>query len=220
MANELNILRKLVLVSDRSHGSSEIEKHAQGTQSLLLIKLFALKSCAGYEFVKKQAKRPFMRKYLRDPDSGLSGPIVELDRYFKGDNLLTYMRNKFVAHYDDKVIKDLVANLSDQPHYLYVATQQGHSLYFAAEEKMFEALATQAASGEEIGDVMGRLIDDVGRVADLLTDCAQGAMIMIGKRYAKSAWKPAKITSEQVTLVDAENVTLPFFIDFEPLLKK
>lgn len=220
ISNELSILRKLVLISDRSHGSSEIEKHAQATQSLLLIKLFALKSCAGYEFVKKQTRRPFMKKYLRDPDSGLSGPILKLNQYFKGDNLLKYMRNKFVAHYDDKVIEDLVANSSDQIHHLYVANQQGLSLYFAAEEKMFEALATQVASGEEIKDVMGRLIDDVNRVAGLLTDCAQGVMIVIGKRYAKSAWKPAKITSEKVALVNAETVTLPFFIDFAPLLKE
>lgn len=180
MANELSILRKLVLASDRSHGSSEIEKHAQATQSLLLIKLFALKSCAGYEFVKRQKNKSFIREYRRDPDSGLSGAILELDRYFDGQSLLEFMRNKFVAHYDQKVIKSLAADLSGQTHYFYVANQQGHSLYFAAEEKMFEALTTRAVSGEGTKDVMGRLIDDVDSVADLLTDCAQGVMIVIG----------------------------------------
>lgn len=219
MANELSILRKLVLVSDRSHGLSEIERHAQATQSLMLIKLFALKSCAGYEFVKKQANRSFMKSYLRDPDSGMRNIIAELDRYFDGDCLLKFMRNKFAAHYDEKVIKSLVENSSDQPHYLYVAEQQGHTLYFAAEEKMFEALETQAESDEGIGSVMGRLIDDVDMVAGLLTECAQGYMIVVGKRYAKSAWKPANISSEEVVLVPAEDVTLPFFIDFEPILK-
>ena len=85
---------------------------------------------------------------------------------------------------------------------------------------MFEALATRAVSGEGTKDVMGRLIDDVDSVADLLTDCAQGVMIVIGKRYAKSARNPAKIASEEVALVNAENVSLPFFIDFEPMLGK
>jgi len=220
MANELNILRKLVLINSGAHVSNKIERDGQATQSLLLIKLFALKSCAGYEFVRKQTKQPCMKKYVRDPDSDLNSNIRNLNRYFGGKNLLQYMRNKFTAHYDSDEIKGLAKDLSSQTYPLYLTEQQGNSLYFAAEELMFKALEAQAADGEEVNNVMGRLIDDVNEVAALLVDFSQGVMIVIGKRYAQSAWKPANTTSEQIALVDAKNVTLPYFINFESLLGK
>lgn len=217
IANELNILRKLVLMSNDEIARSgvEIERHAQGAQTLMLIKLFALKACAGNEFLKKQTKHAFMREYARDPEAAVTEPIRKLSRYFNGESLLEWVRNKLAAHYDVEQIRGQAAGPAARTFDLHVASEQGNSLYFAAEEMIFTALSAKAAATEGREDVMRRLIDDVDNVAGLLTDCAQGALIVFGKRYAKSAWKPEKLATEEVPLTDARDVRIPFFVDFK-----
>jgi len=218
MTNELAILRKLVLISDCHSLTSDIEKHSQAVQSMLLIKLFALKACAGSELIRKNNKQPFMKKYGRDPDGGLAETTRKLNRYFSGTSLLEYVRNKYTAHYDTSDIADIMKDWPDDTHFLYVGQQQGNTLYFAAEEMMFEALKSQAPVGPKDKNIMERLIDDVDMVAELLTDYAQGALIVIGKLYAKGDWNPNKLETEDITLVSVKDVSLPFFVDFTPEL--
>lgn len=218
ITNELNILRKIILISDVYRPSNKIEREAQAIQSLLLIKLFALKACAAFEFISKQAKQSFTKYYGQDSDSGFSNALKKLKRYFDGNSLLEYVRNKFGAHYDVNEVKEFAKKPINQTRYFYLTEQQGNSVYLAAEEMVFEFLISRANKGEDVKDVMGRLIDDVHRVVSLITDLAQGVFIVIGNRYAKTDWVIEKLEAEDVRLTDIRDVKLPFFVDFAPML--
>ncbi len=97
MANELNTLQKLVILASNHSGRTQIEKDAQATQSLVLVKLLSLKACAGYEFIRKNVGRPFWREYVQDPEAGLADLDRQMKSYFRGNGLLRFVRNKFTV---------------------------------------------------------------------------------------------------------------------------
>lgn len=222
IANELAILRKLILISDNTNGVSNIEVSAQVIQTLLFIKIFSLKAVAGFEFLQKCSSQPGFLKYAKGQGSEITKHLRKLRKYFKGESRLEFVRNKFGAHYDTDHInfQDLAERDGDLK--LFVAEQQGNTVYYAAEEILFTGLQMKGDSTDDQGSVIGKLIDDIHEVASLVLDCAQDMMIVVGSLYANDSWKasgPANSGVTSIPMADARNIKLPYFIDFEVLLK-
>jgi len=218
IANELVILRKLILLSNNTPAESEIEYHAQACQSLTLVKLFALKACAGWEFLQGMRYQPFVQDYQTDADANLAPCLSRLGAYFSNNrNLLTYIRNKFAGHYDHEEINRVLNEIPDRTFHFYITEQSGNSLYYASEEILFNVLATQAQPNEDLRAIFNRLIDEVDEVAAAITDFAQGVMIVVAKKYFPDG-RPSAAHVHDVTAIPSRNVPLPFFVDFRDAL--
>ncbi len=217
IANELNVLRKLVLMNSFYVTDSTIEKAGNGIQSLVLIKIFVAKVFEARGFMQKHGM--VLNRMAIDKDSEISQGMKKLNQYFGKKNLIEYVRNKFGAHYDSETVMQHIQNvhIGDHNGVIYLTPHQGLILYHFQEQMVFGAL-NKSHDEDEINLTFGALINEVGDVADWIGSCAQGVMIYIGKRYANGKWEKPAI-HENVNPKPHTDATIPYLVDFTGAVK-
>lgn len=219
--NELNALRKLILLSSNNRTRGRLESDAKALVSVLLVKTFAVKSMEAWEFFKEAQNFPdFKEKYLQHQ---ISAELIEaknkLGSYFGKKNLLYEVRTKLGAHYDYQTISKAVSDISRIDSYIFLPESSGNSLYWVAEEFQARALQKLGHPDESLRSVFKRLIDEVDKVANQITALAQLISVVAvdasGNRRSVELSLTNKVRSRLYEAAD-----IPFFIDVSSLLKK
>ena len=214
IANELNTLRKLILISEDTEKPSVIQERAQLSQTMLLVRLFCMKSYAGYEFLRSISSSDYFEEYLLDADGSMREPFDKLMEYFSEPNAIKYVRNKFGAHYDNKIINKAIKLPVNHTGEIYACEQQGNSIYYASEEIIIAAMLRQRSPFDGVGSAMEALLDDVNDIAVLITDVAHGAMIVVSKRYMGDFWKTNTYNAKKIDLPHVSTSSAPYLTDF------
>lgn len=217
--NEINGLRKLVLLANRTNARNEVERAARTFHELMLLRMFATKVYEAYNFFKKASKfKTFGSDYIHSanlPDQGsaLKEAKDKLGGYFGDTNMLNRLRNGLGAHYDMRSLHLDPSDIDEIDSFIFIADQGGNSLYFVSEEIAAKRLARDA--NLPLKEVIGKLIDDINEMAVAFVDLAMCVSIICLSRHVGSAHMQGS-PSTTVSLTKASDAELPFFVDFRP----
>jgi hypothetical protein len=142
--NEIYMLRKLVLMSDRYAAASTDSipvSNAQAVQTVFFLKLMALKTKEGFRYLWRQQKKPWFIEVFKEIPPDSISQYDALKAYFDNkENPISLVRDASGGHYDDKQPLD-VGNLGDEfETRIYLSKEVGNSVFFASEELLFTKL--------------------------------------------------------------------------------
>ncbi len=209
IANELNILQKLVIWTSNFDTPGEIEARANVVQALLIAKLLASKLWEASELVRKAFVQTNLSKgYLDAMDKRGQEAFESLQTYFADtENLIKTVRDKFAFHYDPVAIGMGYEHVQDSDLVFYVAGDHANSVYYASEAVANLGMLELIQPGEP-QKAMDRLMDETIRVAGwflrFINKCMRVAM---GRYFGDSR-------IEVVTLKgvpDLEALRIPYF---------
>jgi hypothetical protein len=218
-ANEINGLRKLVLLANRTKARSDVEKAARTFHEMMILRIFATKVYEGYNFIKKASQFPaFGTNYVRNanlPDQAmaLQEAKTKLGKYFGRTNILNSLRNGLGAHYDLRSLHLDPSDIEEIDSFIFIGSQGGNSLYFVAEEIAARRLARDV--GRPLKEAVGRLIDEIHEMAVAFMEVAMCVSIICLSRHIGRE-HVANSASAIVSLRKASFAELPFFVDFRP----
>jgi hypothetical protein len=218
-ANEIDGLRKLVLLADRTKASNKVEQAARGFHEMMLLRTFATKVYEAYGFFKKASNfSAFRSDYVRNatlPEqaAALNEAKSKLGKYFGRTNMLHHLRNGLGAHYEVRSFRLDPDDIEDIDSFIFIAEQGGNSLYFVSEEIAAKRLARDA--GLPLKEVIGKLIDEIHEMAVAFVDLAMCVSIICLSRHVGREHMQGT-PSTTVSLRKAADLDIPFFVDFKP----
>ncbi len=216
--NELNALRKLILLVNNNRTKGPIEGSAKALTGLLFVKIFAVKATEAWGFFKKAQNFPeFREKYLaHEVSPDLIASKDWLGSYFGKSNILQKVRDKFGAHYDLESVSKGAEDLDGLDSYIFLTDHQGNSLYWVAEELQLRSLLEP---GQKFGPIYSKMLDDVSDVAAKITTLAQ--LISVIAIEASDNRKAFRLSlTHRVRSRIYETADIPFFVDFSAFLNE
>ena len=124
LLNEINILRKLTLISSGNalNSSDEVERRGHYCQTQFFLRMLAGKLNEGWEMLQRDF---WGTKLSIDYEKKLSQPgqssLKKLKQYFSANNNIKLIRNQFAFHYDSEEIKEIIKEIppSEVPHLIF-----------------------------------------------------------------------------------------------------
>jgi hypothetical protein len=99
-ANQLSTLQKVLTFATKRVAQTEIERHATGTQTQMLVHLVVGSLSEAWQLVTTRfLQRPLAKDYLGRLDAAGQEALDALKRQFGGSNLLNAVRNNYAFHY-------------------------------------------------------------------------------------------------------------------------
>jgi hypothetical protein len=99
-ANQLSMLQKLLTFATNRTPDAEVEQHATGTQTQMLVRLTVGALNEAWELVSTRfIRNPMAKDYVGRLDPAGQQAFAELKRQFGGSNLLNAVRNNYAFHY-------------------------------------------------------------------------------------------------------------------------
>jgi hypothetical protein len=218
VSNQLSMLQKLLTFATNRTPVSELEQHASGAQTQMLVRITIGALNEAWELVTKRfIKTSFAADYLMQLDQAGKDAFEALKRQFGGSNLLNKVRNNYGYHYpdNDKVDKAFVSICNDIELggllNLYFSNHGFNSLFFMSDLVFMQGIADM--TGEPDRDAaQTKLMGEVSRASINLIEFA--------KAFTATAWLrhfgQEMLAKDLVAIADApkiDTVSLPFFVD-------
>jgi hypothetical protein len=184
LANELNILQKLIIMCYKLPAKNKANERAHLSQVLTIVKILVGKVWEGWELIRKAF---FATRLSREYDSLLSPEAREalknLKRYFDSNNLVKNVRNEFSFHYNfDKIKSGFSAVPDNEELDIYLAETTGNSLFYASEVAINFSMLDMIDSCNHQHS-FDKLFNETIKIVSWLVDFAVGCMNLITKRY-------------------------------------
>ena len=216
LANDLQILQKLMIVSiqtaaEMGHPHSE----AANGSSMLLVKLLAGRLYEGWNWLRSPANSHLFKAFAQDKSSDAWTCYREITGYFGRDNLINALRQKIGFHSDVDTMRQGYQLLADQPMIELLSDQRGNTFYASADIAALGALC-HLADTDDVAVALGRIADEVGRVAGLFGDL----VVQIAMRFCIDILDiDAEDQLKNAIEIDAprlDALRMPFFSDGRP----
>lgn len=145
-SNEINLLRKLMLIMSRQEiPKSRIVDHIQAGQTLILMSMLLGKCFEAWEMFRTRVQ-PLRGKYLPKTSPAAQRALDDLGKHF-ADGCVAAIRNKVAFHYRDKdnLVETHWRNIPENdPWDFYLHNLNVNSFYYAS-ELVITGILTQLA---------------------------------------------------------------------------
>jgi hypothetical protein len=221
VSNQLSMLQKLLTFATNITPAEELEQHASGAQTQMLVRLTVGALNEAWELVRTRFIETTMAKdYLSRLDEAGREAFTSLKRQFGGSNLLSQIRKNYAFHYpsSDDVDQALDA-ICDNDELsrllnLYFSRHGFNSLFLISDLVFMQGIAHKL--GEyDLHEAQKKLMGEVSTASINLIEFARA--------FAAAAWRKhfgwEMLAKDMVTVADApnvDNVWLPFFVEMEP----
>jgi len=217
-ANQLSMLQKLLNFATNRTPDAEVEQHATGTQTQMLVRLMVGALNEAWELVSTRfIQKPLAKEYLGRLDLAGQQAFDALKRQFGGSNLLNAVRNNYAFHYpkSDEAESAFEAAFNDREldgyWNLYFSQHGFNSLFFLSDLIFVHGIGTKAG-GTELAETQRKLMEQAS--------AASANLIEFAKAFVAAAWLKhfgaEMVAKDIVTVSDAPNVDevwLPFFVE-------
>jgi hypothetical protein len=212
LANDLNILTKLMHMAMNPVAGHEVLTRANTTVAMLVIKLLAGRLNEGWELISRQFS-PLYKRYESDLSDDAKQRLTKLKKYFGHKNLINTIRKQLAFHQDDKAVKRGYDALTNEEIFVdYYSPFRGHCLYYSSEIIAFLAMTklVNPADPDDWKAAIGQIVDETIRISTWIGDFILEFMRVFMVRYvAKSIDTIEGITIDDGPPLDA--VIIPFF---------
>lgn len=206
--NEVNILIKLLIISNKESENSVVAK-AQHSQTIFFMSLLSGKLWECWIFLHKAYfKSKLAKKYESILSNEGQESLKELKTYFGKDNLIKNIRNKLAFHYDTQEVTDQIpAILLDQIPEIYLAESQGNSLFYISDILRLKTIL-EYTGNSDAKVAKEALFSEILRIAELFVQFIYHCLVaMIGNHE--------NIELEKVNIGNIPNIndiSLPYFV--------
>jgi hypothetical protein len=217
-ANQLSMLQKLLSFATNRTPDAEVEQHATGAQTQMLVRLMAGTLNEAWELVSTRfIQKPLANGYLGTMDSAGQLAFDALKRQFGGSNLLNAVRNNYAFHYPRSDEAEAAFEGAFNDHELdgcwnLYFTQHGFNSLFFLSDLIFAHGIGRKANRADLEEAQNKLMREMSTAASNLIEFA--------KAFVAAAWLKhfgaEMIAKDIVTVGDAPNVDevwLPFFVE-------
>jgi len=150
-SNQLSMLQKLLIFATNRTPGAELEQHATGAQTQMLVRLMVGALNEAWEMVRTPfLGTPMALSYLSTLDAEGREALEALKRQFGGSNLLNQVRINYAFHYPksddvDEAI-DMVCNDPELGQFLnlYFSHHGFNSLFFVSDLAFKQGIATKS----------------------------------------------------------------------------
>ena len=217
LLNEVSILQKCVVFSSQGIADLEtqIERSVQVYQSLFFFKMLSGKLYEGWTIIIKKSflRKPFSKEYHELLCPKAKSSLERLKKYFRKENLIKTIRNRFAFHYNREYIEQKIHDIFQGPGEhrvleIYISKYRGDCQYAAADEITTRALLETVSAKPE--KAMEQFIDEIMQVStwfqDFGGDCVRIALERMNVEGEKL---------EEVEIADPPfllEVVLPYFV--------
>lgn len=215
--NELNVLRKLVLLASNADRTTKWQKDAHTCQLLVITRVLTGKLYESWQVVRQtyfdsKLSLTYGNKLTADGTEALA----RLGKYFgRADTTVKSVRNQFAFHYSQSHLGEAAADDTDNDELsLYFSETSGNVLYYFAEHIAGGALL-RTIDPQSTSLAFGKLLVEIAEVTLLFNTFAQSLIAAILDHGLPGDKNPISV-KEQVTHHEphASEVSLPFYIDF------
>jgi hypothetical protein len=210
LANDLNILTKLMHMAMNPVAGHEVLTRANTTVAMLVIKLLAGRLNEGWELIKCQFP-PLYNRYEGDLSDDAKQQYTNLKKYFSKKNLINAIRKQLAFHQDPKAVKsgyDAITN--DETFVDYYSQFRGHCLYYSSEVIAFLAMTKLVNDADDCRAAIGQIVDETTRISKWIGDFILEFMRVFMVRYIAGSIG----SIEGITIDDGpplDTITIPFF---------
>jgi hypothetical protein len=226
LANDLNILSKLIIILLNPVSGHEILRRANTTSAILLIKLLAGRLNEGWELMCRQflpsnqsdrKRRPdhvsIYRRYAADFDDNAKAQLGKIEKYFgKKNNIVRTIRNRASFHADPTVLTKGYAKFTDDEIFVDFHSQyRGHCLYFSSEIINLLGMI-QLANKTDWKSGIDQIVCETIEVADWFGDVILAFITAFTMKYIEPTL--GDVEADKITINDGppiDAVTIPFF---------
>ena len=208
--NDINILQKIVVVSNNTKPTTEVETKAQNSQSLFFLISLTGKLYEAWELLRKNF---FGAKLSKEYETLLStlgqDSLKDLKRYFGKENLIKKVRNEIAFHYgSEEIIQQINELPPDEEFKLYLTNAQGTSFYYLAHFLHLKKILEYTKKSDDF-EALDQYFNEVLKVAQLFLDFLDACLIAISKQN-NIEWKLEEIDIPEPLSID--EVHLPYFV--------
>ena len=206
--NDIHMLLKLVIFSTKKT-DNEVERKAQNSQALSILKILAGKLYEGWGVVDYYYRqRCLSRKYGKSLDPKAKKCYKELKGYFRNsDNLVKWVRHKFASHYDREEVKEQVAQSPDDRVFeWYISDYHGNCLYHMSYMISLTAIAN-FIDIKDPGKAMDIFLNDILETSKNFQFFVGHCMLAIAQKYLERDFENVEIPDPP----DINEVFLPYF---------
>lgn len=206
--NELNILHKLLYISNRSVKGT-VETKAQNSQTLFILSILTGKLWESWRFLEKSF---FATKISKDYDQLLpeeaKNQLIDLKFYFGKENLIKEVRKKLAFHYDAKEIERAVDEIlkGDIPEF-YLSEDQGNSYFYIADLIRLKTILDYTGISEAF-EALDKFFTEVLNVAKLFILFLNHCLVVVARNHKN--WKLEKIHIKDPPKIN--DILLPYFV--------
>lgn len=185
-ANEVNILRKLLLYSISVDRSVPLERDANWGQQLMILKLLSMKLWGIWEKFPDDYKKYRGRGgRWRQLDRTGAGELRSIQSYFKNSkNSIKQLRHKFGAHYDPTQINRGYSHLlaDDTSRSLYIGRMDDH-FYIEVADYVTSLAMGSVGDDPPTNERLATIITDVLETSTKFLRVARSIVVAIYKHY-------------------------------------
>jgi hypothetical protein len=217
--NELNVLRKLVLLSSTLDPSGgKWQRDAQTCQLLVLTRTLTGKLFESWQVVRKTYFDSRLSLVYRDRvNADGTEALQRLGKYFgRGESTIESIRNKFAFHYSSRHLSNASADATDADELsLYFSESSGNVLYYFAEHIAGGALL-QSVNSRSMSVAFGTLLSEIARVVADFNAFGQSVIAAIVDHVLPSGEE--SLSAKEVAnheIPHASSVQIPFYVDFQ-----
>lgn len=214
-ANELNALAKLFHFATSSISEQGLISQAENAQALILARTLSGKL---YEFWQLLQTSFFGAQLSKHYEPVLEPEALEslraLKRYFRGDNLVAIIRNKFAFHYSpDQIDAGYIVTIEGDPLEIYLGKHHVNTLYAFADAIAGRAMLEAIRPGDHQA-AFAALIDETSQVLNYINEVIGGLMLVCFRRYLGENLYALGATIVEVEGVpESQKVAIPYFIE-------
>ena len=215
LANEIQILRKQVMLASNSIGEAGPASDAGVAAAHVNLRLLAGRLYEGGQLLRGKPAGVVHQVYEGELDPTAVQAHRSIMKYFgRRSNLIGSLRNKVSFHWDHESIAQAFDEMPDDLVLTdYIAWECGNCLYYSG-ALLSVGQMTAIAGLDDAGAALERIFNEVTEVANWFETYAQGFMFVFASRYlSPSKDMFARVRQTIDGCPDIQTATLPYFLD-------
>ncbi len=175
-SNEITLLQKLLMCSDRDHAQT-VEDQAHMTLTVMFAKMLACKIWQGWELIESvfHGAQVSRGNWLRQ-NQELTDLIRRMRPDFQSGCLLERIRNQFGYHYDLEPIKTYASDAISEHGFSVLYTDRRINSFYTSSEAIAWSSMLDAPEADDFAREYPRFIEDVAKRAGDFMDLLNGVM--------------------------------------------
>jgi hypothetical protein len=215
IANEVNVLQKLLYWTAPSEDEDPQSKKAHSTQALTIAKVLSGKLAEGWQFLEKAFfATKLSATYEPKLEAEGAAALSNLKRYFGRKNLVVDIRNKLAFHYSAEHMRsgfELVPSSEDWS--ILVAESSGNTLYYAADLVANYALL-HLVQPSDPWNGLDKLLHELIPVSRWVSDLAASCWVVFTDAYLTDSQGAIPVHDINIEGAPAlSDVHVPFFVE-------
>ena len=212
LANDLNIIAKLLIMSMNPVSGEPVLTHAQTAITMQMIRQLAGRLHEGWAVIQ-ELYSPLDGSYAAALSDEAKLGRKKLKKYFGRANLVNSIRNKSAFHSDPDLLRNGYALLPKDEilEDYFSENYRGHCLFYGAEIVAVLGL-TQLEPGMTWQDAIAKIAKEIIEVMNWLTDFILGLMKAFLEKYVIPTL--GDISGQKLSITNGppiDNVIIPFF---------